>query len=114
MEKVIQVGQKSIKFRATGATLRTYRQLFQGDLFKDMNSLQSVTEMSGDALQKFEAVAYTMAYQANKDIEPFEEWLDGFEFLDLYQAMPEIVSLWGLNAKTLSESKKKALTQTGL
>ena len=66
--------------------------------------------MSGEALQAFERMAYTMAKQADPEETPdnMEEWLDSFGFLSVYRALPDIVALWNLNEVTKSESKKKA------
>jgi hypothetical protein len=35
-----------------------------------------------------------------------EEWLDEFSVFSIYQVLPEIISLWGLNVQTQSVSKK--------
>ena len=35
-----------------------------------------------------------------------EEWLDGFNTFSIYQVLPEIIKLWGLNVQTTVASKK--------
>ena len=36
-----------------------------------------------------------------------EEWLEQFNVLSLYQALPDIIELWRLNNMSVAESKKK-------
>ena len=36
-----------------------------------------------------------------------EEWLDNFYTFSIYQVLPQLIELWGLNVKTDVESKKK-------
>ena len=68
---------------------------------------------SGD-LECFENIAYIMAQQYDPTVpaEP-DDWLDQFPMFSIYQILPEIVELWGMNEKTLSESKKKAEQPSG-
>ena len=35
-----------------------------------------------------------------------DEWLDEFSTFSIYQVLPKIIELWGLNVKTDSEAKK--------
>ena len=35
-----------------------------------------------------------------------EEWLDEFNTFSIYQVLPEIIDLWGLNVQTDIEAKK--------
>ena len=35
-----------------------------------------------------------------------EEWLDGFGTFSIYQVLPKLIELWGLNVKTDAEAKK--------
>ena len=37
-----------------------------------------------------------------------EEWLDQFQTFSIYQVLPEIIKLWGLNVKQGVEAKKNA------
>lgn len=118
MEKNILIDGREVPFKATAATIRIYRQTFQRDILNDMERLQkeaSDGRMSAEALEMFENMAYVMAKQADPTIpSTADEWLDQFGMFDIYQILPEIVALWGVSTQTLSESKKKALRQTGL
>ena len=35
-----------------------------------------------------------------------EEWLDGFNTFSIYQVLPELIELWGLNVQTEIQTKK--------
>ena len=35
-----------------------------------------------------------------------EEWLDDFNTFSIYQVLPQLIELWGLNVKTDVEAKK--------
>ena len=117
MEKTIEIDGRPVKFRATGNTIRLYRQQFQGDILMDMNRLQlasaSDQPLSADALNIFENIAYIMAKQGDPTIpDTPDEWLDTFDMFSIYSILPQIIELWGISNVTLSESKKKALAQT--
>ena len=36
-----------------------------------------------------------------------EEWLDEFNTFSIYQILPQLIELWGLNTEVEIESKKK-------
>lgn len=117
MEKIITVADKEIKFKATASTPRRYREMFGRDLFKDINDVvphANSGTLTSEDLMVFENLAYTMAKQADDTIpnDP-DEWLDGFEFLSIYEVLPQLVELWGLNTLTLESPKKKQGRQKG-
>lgn len=113
MEKIIDCDGISVKFRATAATPRIYRELFGRDLFADMSELAK--NMDGHSigdLSLFENIAYTMAYHAAKaDGADFpataDEWLDSLNMLSIYEVFPQLLDLWGKNSKILVAAKKK-------
>ena len=35
-----------------------------------------------------------------------EEWLDGFNIFSIYQVLPQLIELWGINVQTDVSSKK--------
>lgn len=118
MEKMIKVGDREVAFKATGATLRIYRQRFQRDMLVDIQKLQKEMQggkqLTSDALEIFENVAYVMAKQADPDIpDTPDEWLDGFDMFSIYEILPQIVALWGVTMTPISESKKKASKPKG-
>mgnify|MGYP000755049073 CR=1 FL=1 len=59
------------------------------------------------SLEMFENIAYIMAEHADPTIpDSPEEWLDEFSTFSIYQVLPKIIELWGLNVQTDVESKK--------
>lgn len=66
------------------------------------------TEFEITDLEIFENVAYIMAKQGNPSIpEMINDWLDEFNVFSIYEVLPEILELWGLNTESQIESKKK-------
>ena len=41
-----------------------------------------------------------------------EEWLDGFNTFSIYQVLPQLIELWGLNVRTDIEAKKNFVQQS--
>lgn len=112
MEKVITVGGKPVPFKATGSTVRKYRQEFARDLFVDIGMIDELRSsgkpMTGEALNCFENIAYIMAKQADPNIESTPDaWLDNFEMFNIYNILPQLLDLWQLNSITTAASKKK-------
>lgn len=63
-------------------------------------------------MEMFENIAYTMAKHADPKIpDDVEEWLDGFNTFSIYQILPELIKLWGLNVQTDVEAKKLRPTE---
>lgn len=117
MEKVLNIGGKEVGFKATASTPKRYRQKFNRDLFKDIESLVpkvNEQELSVNDLECFENIAYIMAWQYDNSIpsDP-DDWLDGFDMFSIYVVLPQIIELWGLNMVELEEPKKKAEEQSG-
>ena len=60
------------------------------------------------SLELFENIAYIMAKHADPSIpDSPEEWLDEFSTFSIYQILPQLIELWGLNTEVEIESKKK-------
>jgi hypothetical protein len=67
-----------------------------------------------NSLEAFENIAYLMAKHADPSIpDTAEEWLEEFSVFSIYQVLPEIISLWGVNLETQSEAKKNGMPSTG-
>lgn len=41
-----------------------------------------------------------------------EEWLDEFSTFSIYQVLPELIELWGMNIKTEADAKKNFARQS--
>ena len=63
-------------------------------------------EFSVMNLEAFEDMAFIMARQYDQTIpDTIEKWLEGFETFSIYQILPEILKLWGMNQETTSTAK---------
>lgn len=113
MERKIDIDGKSVMFRATAATPRHYRNLIGRDMIADMSALVDAgkkADYSAIDLEIFENVAYIMAFDAAKTSGESipsspDEWLEGFDTFSIYEILPQIIELWGLNNKTLVRPK---------
>ena len=104
MEKKVTIGDKEVLFKANASTPLRYRAMFQTDLLKDLEKLQNKTGETTPILQ----LAYIMAKQADTSINvDIYDWLDQFDIVPFYNAMPEIMGIWGASNTTLENSKKK-------
>ena len=122
MMKNIEIDGKQVPFRASAAIPRIYRMRFQRDIYKDLDSLEKAIDSNTEevsnldlfSLEMFENIAYVMAKHADPSIpDTPEEWLDEFNTFSIYQVLPKIIELWGLNVKTDVEAKKNFVQQTG-
>lgn len=121
MKQNIEIDSKQVPFRASAAIPRIYRMKFHRDIYKDLKSLEKSigdgNEESSDldmfSLEMFENIAYIMAKHANPAIpDDPEDWLDEFNTFSIYQVLPQLIQLWGLNTQTDVDSKKKFVAQT--
>ena len=113
----IEIDGKQVAFKASAAIPRIYRLKFQRDIYKDLRSLErSVGDGNEEnsnldlfSLEMFENIAFVMAKHADTSIpDTPEDWLDGFSTFSIYQVLPELIELWGLNVKTDVQAKKNS------
>ena len=104
----IEIDGQDVLFKASAAIPRIYRLKFQRDIYKDLRILEkSIGEGDEEnsnldlfSLEMFENIAYTMAKHADPQIpNEVDEWLDGFNTFSIYQVLPQLIELWGLNVK---------------
>lgn len=116
IKKNILVDGTEVSFKASAAVPRLYRLKFGRDLFQDMNKLEGSVKKSDEAnstldiasLEMFEDVAYIMARHADPENVPDEPdaWLEQFNLLSIYELLPQLIELWGLNVETQAQAKK--------
>lgn len=116
MTKKINIDGKDVMFKASAAIPRIYRLKFHRDIYKDLRDLEKAVDSSSEeqssldlfSLEMFENIAFVMAKHANPTAVPDspEDWLDEFNTFSIYQVLPEIIELWGLNVQSEVESKK--------
>lgn len=115
MTKKIEIDGKEVLFKASAAIPRIYRIKFQRDIYKDLSALEKAigknvedaSTLDTFSLEMFENIAYVMAKHADANIpDTAEEWLDGFNTFSIYQVLPQLIELWGLNVQTDVSAKK--------
>ena len=115
--KKIEIDGKEVLFRASAAIPRLYRIRFRRDIYKDLAQLEkAVDENVADgsmlntfSLELFENIAFVMAKHADPNIpDTPEEWLEEFNTFSIYQVLPQIIELWGLNIETEVQNRKNA------
>lgn len=116
MKRNIVIDGQEVAFRASAAIPRIYRMRFHRDIFKDLKDLEKGIDKNDPenssldlfSLEMFENIAYVMAKHADPSIpDTPEDWLDSFNTFSIYQVLPQIIELWGLNTKTEVQAKKK-------
>ena len=115
LTKTIEIDGKQVSFKASAAIPRIYRIKFHRDVYKDLAALEKAVGKNAEensnldmfSLEMFENIAYIMAKHADPSIpDSPEEWLDNFNTFSIYQVLPKIIELWGLNVQTDVQSKK--------
>lgn len=118
LTKTIEIDGKPVVFRASAAIPRIYRIRFHRDIYKDLRDLEKAvgtgdpenSTLDSFSLETFENIAYVMARHADPGVpDTPEEWLDGFNTFSIYQVLPQIIELWGLNVQTEIASKKNSI-----
>ena len=117
----LDIAGKQVPFKASAAIPRIYRIKFGRDIYKDLNVLEKSIGKGDEkdsnldlfSLEMFENIAYVMAKHADPSIpDTPEEWLDEFNTFSIYQVLPKLIELWGLNVKTDVEVKKNFIQQS--
>ena len=116
IKQTITVDGIEVPFKSSAAVPRLYRIKFRRDIYKDFAALQtSVQEgdeegstLDIESLEVFENIAYIMAKHADPKNVPDnpDEWLEAFNTFSIYEVLPQLIELWGLNVETQAESKK--------
>ena len=116
IKKTITVDGIEVPFKASAAVPRLYRIKFRRDIYKDFAALQTSVQdgdeegstLDIESLEVFENIAYIMAKHADTENVPDnpDEWLEAFNTFSIYEVLPQLIELWGLNVETQAESKK--------
>ena len=116
IKKTITVDGIEVPFKASAAVPRLYRLKFRRDIYRDFAELQSNVQaeyeessaLDIESLEVFENIAYIMAKHADTENVPDnpDDWLERFNTFSIYEVLPQLIELWGLNVETQAESKK--------
>ena len=116
IQKNITIDGINVPFKASAAVPRLYRLKFRRDIYQDFAALQKSvgenTEESSaldiESLEVFENIAYIMAKHADPENVPDspDDFLERFNTFSIYEILPQLIDLWGLNVETQVKSKK--------
>ena len=116
IQKNITIDGINVPFKASAAVPRLYRLKFRRDIYQDFAALQKSagenTEESSaldiESLEVFENIAYIMAKHADPENVPDnpDDFLEQFNTFSIYEILPQLIDLWGLNVETQVKSKK--------
>ena len=115
MTKMIEIDGKQVPFKASAAIPRIYRIKFHRDIYKDLDALgkavgngdEGSSHLDMFSLEMFENIAYIMAKHADPVVPASpDEWLEQFNTFSIYEILPQLIDLWGLNVETQVQSKK--------
>jgi hypothetical protein len=116
IKKIISIDGIEIPFKASAAVPRLYRLKFGRDIYLVFASLQkdvqnddeSSSGLNIESLEVFENIAYITAKHADPENVPDnpDEFLEQFNTFSIYEILPQLIELWGLNTATQIESKK--------
>ena len=116
IQKNITIDGIEVPFKASAAVPRLYRLKFRRDIYKDFASLktevtegdENKSEIGIESLEVFENIAYIMAKHADSNVpDNPDDFLEQFNTFSIYEILPQLIELWGLNTATQVESKKK-------
>ncbi len=116
IKKNITIDGIEVPFKASAAVPRLYRLKFSRDIYKDFASLkknvkendEGESTLDIESLEVFENVSYIMAKHADPDNVPDnpDDFLEQFNTFSIYEILPQLIELWGLNTATQVKSKK--------
>ena len=115
IQKNITIDGIDVPFKASATVPRLYRLKFRRDIYQDFAALQksvgeNTEEFSAldiESLEVFENIAYIMAKHADPAVPASpDEWLEQFNTFSIYEILPQLIDLWGLNVETQVTGKK--------
>ena len=116
IQKNITIDGIEVPFKASAAVPRLYRLKFRRDIYNDFSALktevtegdENKSELGIESLEVFENIAYIMAKHADPENVPDnpDEFLEQFNTFSIYEILPQLIELWGLNTATQVASKK--------
>jgi hypothetical protein len=116
IKKTITIDGIEVPFKASAAVPRLYRLKFGRDIYQDFATLQknvsgsdeSNSGLNIESLEVFENIAFVMAKHADPENVPDnpDEFLGQFNTFSIYEILPQLIELWGLNTATQIASKK--------
>ena len=88
--------------------LEEYADLATDDMKSAVKKDEDASTLDGFSLELFEDLAFVMYSAAHPDekYDSPDEWLDNFQTFSIYQILPQLIDLWGMNIKTNVPQRK--------
>lgn len=116
---IVQIGAKEIEMTSSALTSLAYKKLFGHDILATLGEFKTegmTGEKASEAIEKVGQLGFVMAKQASgmpvKELMKlteidFYEWIDGFNYADLYDAevVAKILAVWTQNLNVGIEGK---------
>lgn len=138
MRKTIVISGIECNMKSSAAIPRMYRLKFKRDIFKDMAAIAKrvkqrekliaemkekcekegrefdedsiESDMPIESLEMFENIAYLMHKHGDpSQPDDINDWLDQFDFLDIYKILPQITEMWQDENRQMSVAKKNKM-----
>jgi len=113
MVKTINIDGRELTLKATGLTPIKYANEYSGeDMIVEMQKLMAANKSEDvippGLLTVLAKTAFIMARDGTPELEQntWEEFLDSFDLLPIYDLLPVVIELWGKNTKSTSVRKK--------
>lgn len=116
MQKSVNIGDQEVQMRATAATAIRYRNVFGGDIMKELIEMDP-KKIDAKVIEKIQQLGFIMAKtaeganMATLTKDDFVDWLDQFDSLALMQAAKDIVTIY-IGGKQSQSKLKKTKTET--
>lgn len=107
MRDIITIGDKGVEMAASAATPFLFKKVFKRDFLKECQAENDNTEL-------YIMLGFVMAKNQNEVLkgsikeEDFFDWLEQFEYVDMINALPDIVNLYTKQKQGTSIPKKEA------
>lgn len=115
MQKTIMIGEVEVAMRASAATAIRYRNIFHGDIMKELMEMNP-EQIDSSVIEKIQKLAFIMAKSAEGanmttlTEDDYLEWLDQFDSIEMMTASKDIVSIY-LGGKVSESELKKTETE---
>lgn len=108
-EATINIGDKEVKVKTSGYTPILYAELFNGNIFGEMQEILEAAQNTGKIPFEKVAILYRLAYcmakEADDSLPPLKEWLGQFEVYDIPETAAQLINLWSADGKQQSNPK---------
>lgn len=118
MEKTIDLGGKKTTLRANAMNLIVYQEAFGEDMFEAKDKLLKAFGNGGMVVGAIPSVTvlrmlWTMARCYDKDIPPFNDWIEGLDEIPIVDIYNENLDLFLSNMLSNTDIKNPKATVSG-